>query len=202
MHSNPLHAYYIHITISSSKRLVFLGITVYHKFKEVIKQFRSVLYTLSMHLILTICSFVQHIIAGKYAGLPTNELRTKLPIDLLDFHSFLWRLVAENNSATLDDNLLMFSMTFLAILQFWKHVLNPFSKQNNVSKLRLGRHLVLHKIEAICCYQFPGRDLPLQKSIGRPIWSPYICVRITARFIPHNSTQAYQLKKHRTQKQN
>ena len=26
-------------------------------------------------------------------------------------------------------------------------------------------------------------------------WCPYICARITARFIPHNSTQAYQLKK-------
>ncbi len=46
-----------------------------------------------MHLILTIFSFVQHIIAGKYAGLPTNELRMKLRIDLLNFHSFydvLW----------------------------------------------------------------------------------------------------------------
>ena len=51
-------------------------------------------------------------------------------------------------------------------------------------------------------HQFPGRELPLQKSIGGAIWRPYICARITARFIPHNSTQAYKLKRHRTQKQN
>ncbi len=41
-----------------------------------------------MHVILTIRCFVQHIIAGKHAGLSTNELRTKLRIDLLDFDSF------------------------------------------------------------------------------------------------------------------
>ncbi len=36
----------------------------------------------------------------------------------------------------------------------------------DVFELSLGRHLVLHEIEAICGCQFPGRDLPLQKLSG------------------------------------
>ena len=49
----------------------------------------------------------------------------------------------------------------------------------------------------ITSHQFSDRALPLQKSTGGwgAICCPYICARITARFIPHNSTQAYQLKK-------
>ena len=34
------------------------------------------------------------------------------------------------------------------------------------------------------------------------LWCPYICACIMALFILHNSAQAYQLKRHRMQKQN
>ncbi len=111
-----------------------------------------------MHLILTICSFVQHIITGKYAGLPTNELRTKLRIDLLDFHSFFLRSVAEDNSATLDDNLQTFSMTFLAKLQSGHTFLTLFWVYLGVETcdifLCFGAIVFLLSIvfDALCCF--------------------------------------------------
>ncbi len=80
-------------------------------------------------------------------------------------------------------------MTFSAKCQFWPHVFSPFPHAKNVSKLSLRRHLVLHEVEAICGYQFPGRDLPLQKSsrgVGAILESLHLA-------------QAYQPKRQRTE---
>ncbi len=88
---------------------------------------------------------------------------------------------------------------------------SPISKEYyfNSSHRELGPPV--SKIMFLCCVwdailfymksrpsvatSFPAENCPCKNQSGRPIWRPYMCARIKARFITHNSTQAYQLLK-------